>query len=171
MAGRLSPLPPDDWAANIAPLKDSFAGRLNVYRTMAHHPDLLAAWAPLRAHVVQNNTLGPERLEIVILRIAARLGSGYEWTHHVQRASKLGMAAARIQAMAGPTEAMASDDALLARGVDALIDDTRLPADLLTPLTEALGKTGVLDLMATVGFYKVLGCIAETHGIATDDCD
>ncbi len=70
----LAPLPPDRWDDSICELAGDFAGRLNVYRLMAHDPDLLAAWAPLRAHVVTGSALGPERLEIVVLRTAARLG-------------------------------------------------------------------------------------------------
>jgi hypothetical protein len=47
--------------AEIADLREGFAGRLNVYRGMAHRSDLLRASAPLRQHVVLANALGPER--------------------------------------------------------------------------------------------------------------
>ncbi len=44
-----SPCPPisdAEWPEAIAEMKTGFAGALNVYRTMAHHPALLKAWAP-----------------------------------------------------------------------------------------------------------------------------
>lgn len=69
------PIPDADWPEEIADLRDGFAGALNVYRTMAHHPDLLRAWAPLRQHIVRDTALGLERSEVVILRAACRLGS------------------------------------------------------------------------------------------------
>ncbi len=56
-----SPCPPiadADWPALIAEMRTGFAGALNVYRTMAHHPELLRAWAPLRQHVVKDSALG-----------------------------------------------------------------------------------------------------------------
>ena len=129
------------------------------------HPALLRTWAPLRAHIVHDNALGEERLEIVILRIATRLGSNYEWTHHVYRASKLGLDADRIASIAGDPSEMAGEDRLVVHAVDALVDDTKLGPALLAELAGLVGTEGVLDLMATVGFYKVLGCIAETFDV------
>ncbi|MEN9062692.1 carboxymuconolactone decarboxylase family protein [Ponticoccus litoralis] len=97
-----SPCPPlsdADWPEEIAALRDGFAGQLNVYRTMAHHPALLRAQAPLRQHVVKDSALGPIRSEVVILRTGVRLGSSYEWQQHVSRARKLGMSDTRIAAI------------------------------------------------------------------------
>ena len=80
-----APLSDTDWPPALADMAQGFAGRLNVYRTMAHHPALLRAWAPLRGHVVQTSTLGPQISEVVILRTGHRLGAAYEWAHHISR--------------------------------------------------------------------------------------
>lgn len=154
-----------DWPAEIADLKDGFAGQLNVYRTMAHHPALLRAWAPLRQHIVKESALGAERSEIVILRAAHRLGSSYEWSHHVYRARLLGISDSRIEAMRGTPE---GEDGLIARAVDALFDLHHLPRDLEQELTAALGHEAVFDLIATVGFYSVLGYILLTYETPLD---
>ena len=164
-----APLPPEEWPERIGHLRDDFAGRLNVYRVMAHHPDLLASWRDLRAHVVTRNALGAVRLEIAILRTAVRLGSDYEWSHHVDRSRALGMEDERIFSVAGSPDAMLPEDAVIARCVDTLLDRTRLEPAELEALERLVGKPGVLDLMATVGFYKSLGCIAETFAIPLDD--
>jgi 4-carboxymuconolactone decarboxylase len=163
-----SPCPPiadADWPELIAEMRDGFAGALNVYRTMAHHPELLRAWAPLRQHVVKDSALGAERSELVILRAAHRMGSPYEWAHHVSRARTLGMTDARIAAMRGMPE---GEDGLIARAVDALFDQRSLPAELEAELAEALGRKAVFDLIATVGFYSVLGYILMTYDTPID---
>lgn len=163
-----SPCPPisdADWPASIADMKSGFAGALNVYRTMAHHPDLLKAWAPLRQHVVKESALGPERSEVVILRAAHRMGSPYEWAHHVSRARVLGMSDARIAAMRGMPE---GEDGLIVRAVDALFDQRRLPSELEAELAARLGRQAVFDLIATVGFYSVLGYILMTYDTPID---
>ena len=67
---RYPPLDNTHWPAEIADMQAGFAGRLNVYRVMAHHPALLRAWADLRDHVVVKTALGPELSEVVILRAA-----------------------------------------------------------------------------------------------------
>ena len=164
----LPPLSDAAWPAEIADMKQGFAGQLNVYRVMAHHPALLAAWADLREHVVRHSALGPVRAEVVILRAAHRLGSEYEWAHHVERGRAVGLDPARIERLAGPLAAIEGEDALLARAVDALLDQHRLPGDIAADLAANLGKEAVLDLIATVGFYSTLGYILNTFSPPID---
>jgi hypothetical protein len=163
-----SPCPPitdEDWPCEIADMKAGFAGSLNVYRTMAHHPALLRAWAPLRQHIVKDSALGAVRSELVILRAAHRMGSAYEWTHHVSRARALGISDTRIRSMSGTPE---GEDGLITQAVDALLDDARLPPHIERAVSVALGKQAVFDLMATVGFYSVLGFILMTFDTPLD---
>ena len=159
------PLSDADWPAEIYDLRDGFAGALNVYRAMAHHPALLRAWAPLRQHVVKDSALGPERSEVVILRAAHRMGSAYEWAHHVSRARVFGFSEARIAALRGQPE---GEDGLIARAVDALFDLRRLPAAQEAELAGVIGRAAVIDLMATVGFYSVLGFLLMTYDTPLD---
>ncbi|WP_138472582.1 carboxymuconolactone decarboxylase family protein [Poseidonocella sp. HB161398] len=161
----VAPLSDADWPAEIAQMRGGFAGALDVYRTMAHHPALLAAWAPLRQHVVRDSALGPEHSEVVILRTGLRLGSDYEWAHHVCRARALGFSDARIAAVRGMPE---GEDGLLVRATDAVFDHRRLPPALEAELAAALGRPAVFDLIATVGFYSVLGTILLTYEVPVD---
>ncbi|WP_199260579.1 carboxymuconolactone decarboxylase family protein [Paracoccus binzhouensis] len=165
MTSPCQPLTDAEWPAEILDLRDGFAGALNVYRTMAHHPALLRAWAPLRQHIVKDNALGPIRSELVILRAAYRMGSAYEWAHHVSRARVLGMDDARILAMRGHPE---GEDGLIAAAVDALFDQRRLPEALEAELAQTIGREAVMDLIATVGFYSVLGYILMTYDTPVD---
>ena len=157
------PLSDADWPGSIAPLREGFAGKLNVYRVMAHHPALLAAWAQLRRHVVQETALGPERLEVVILRTGHRLGSDYEWAQHVCRARALGISDTRIRSLRGPLAEMGAEDALLAEAVDTLFEAKALDPELESRLADALGRQAVFDLIATVGFYSTLGYLLNTY--------
>lgn len=159
------PLSDSQWPDAVADLRAGFAGALNVYRVMAHHPALLRAWAPLRQHIVRDSALGPERSEVVILRTACRMGSAYEWAHHVSRARQLGFSDARIMAIRQSPE---GEDALIARGVDALVAEHRLAPELEAELAAALGRHGVIDLIATVGFYGVLGALLMTYDTPLD---
>lgn len=167
-----SPCPPiadADWPDDIADLREGFAGALNVYRTMAHHPALLTAWAPLRQHVVKDNALGPELTEVVILRAGFRLGSAYEWAHHVSRALALGFSDARINAIRGVPQRSTGLDGLIIEAVDALLDEHRLSETQEAALAEAIGRTAVMDLIAMVGFYSVLGYLLKTYDTPIDD--
>lgn len=160
------PLTDAEWPPEIADLRDGFAGALNVYRVMAHHPALLRAWAPLRQHLVKDSALGPERSEVVILRTGVRLGSAYEWAHHVSRARALGFSDARIAAIRDMPD---GEDGLIVRAVDAIFDHHRLPPDLEAELADRLGRAALFDLIATVGFYSVLGTLLMTYDTPIDD--
>ncbi len=164
-----SPCPPiadADWPEEITELRGGFAGALNVYRTMAHHPALLEAWAPLRQHVVKENALGPELTEVVILRAGLRMGSAYEWAHHVSRALALGFSEHRITAIRGTPEGI---DGLIVNAVDALFDKRMLANEQEAELAEAIGRTAVIDLIAMVGFYSVLGYLLNTYDTPIDE--
>ncbi|MRX50428.1 carboxymuconolactone decarboxylase family protein [Paracoccus sp. S-4012] len=163
----LKPLGDAELPTEIAELREGFAGALNVYRTMAHHPALLRAWAPLRQHVVKESALGALRSEVVILRAAYHMGSSYEWSHHVYRALQLGMEDRRIAALG--CEQVEGEDALIARAVDELFTDRRLSRETEAALSTELGREAVFDLMATVGFYSILGFILMTYDTPLDD--
>lgn len=168
MSRDFQPLQDDAWPEALSHLAGGFATGLNVYRTMAHHPALLAAWAPLRAHVVTASALSPEQSEVVILRTGHRLGAEYEWAHHVHRARRIGMADARIAAIAGPADAMSPQDATLSRAVDELLDSHRLSPASQQALVSLVGTEGMFDLIATVGFYSVLAYIVQSFGTPID---
>lgn len=163
-----APVTDEDWPDTIAGMRDGFAGRLNVYRSMAHHPDLLRAWAPLREHIVRNSALPPQFSEVAILRAGLRLGSSYELNQHVDRARNRGLDDRRIATILGPREWMAADDRLIAQAVDELFDATALTAPTLAALTDKIGKAGVLDLIATVGFYSTLGYMLNSFETPLD---
>lgn len=168
MADEFQPLGDRDWPEAVAGLKGGFATRLNVYRTMAHHPALLAAWAPLRQHVVLDRALSDQQSEVVILRTGHNLNAPYEWAHHVSRGRAVGMADARITALAGPLEGVGDEDRILARAVDELMGNARLLPSTRADLLAQVGPKGMFDLMATVGFYSVLGFIVNSCDTPVD---
>lgn len=158
----LTPLADEDWPDEIRDLLPGFAGRLNVYRVMAHHPPLLRAWQAFRNHVVVGTALGREGSEVVILRTGHRLDSAYEWAHHVARSRALGLGDDRIASLAGGLDGMTPEDAALCRAVDELIDGARLSDATYQAVQDRVGPAGLLDLMATVGHYSVLAYILNS---------
>ena len=160
----LAPLGDAEWPGEVAHLLPGFAGRLNVYRVMAHHPALLAAWERLRNHVVIDSELTPQQSEIVILRTGHRWQAPYEWAHHVVRGRATGLSEVRIAAARrDPAQWDAgSEDAALMAAVDALLDDGRLAPAQLADLQARIGTKAVLDVMATVGMYTTLAFLVQS---------
>ncbi|MCA8929216.1 MAG: carboxymuconolactone decarboxylase family protein [Alphaproteobacteria bacterium] len=61
---------------------------LNVFATLAHHPQLLRRWSPLANHLLFKSTLPPHEREMVIMRAGWMAGCAYEWGQHVPIAEK-----------------------------------------------------------------------------------
>lgn len=167
----------EDWPAALVDLRDAFAGKLNVYRTMAHHPALLAAWAALRQHLIVDSALSAQAREIVTLRVGHVWSSRYEWAQHVVRGRDTGLSDSRIAACrldrsasheGDALETADVDDRLLIDAVDALLDAARLPPGLVDALTRALGIAGLFDLMATVGMYTTLAFVVNSFEVAVE---
>lgn len=164
----LPPLTDAEWPDAIADLRTGFAGALNVYRVMAHHPALLRAWTDLRAHVVQGSSLTPKQSEVVILRTGVRRQSDYEWVHHVVRGFDCDLSMARIAALRGALDGIEPADRLLAKAVDALIDENALPRTIQDALIDSVGVQGMLDVIATVGFYTTLSYLLKSFETPVD---
>src|SRR5919106_3082114 len=72
----------------------------NLYKALANHPALVAAWTEF-SKMLRYDTRTPRALrELVILRGAQLMRSEYEWAQHVVMARKAGVREAQIKALA-----------------------------------------------------------------------
>src|SRR5918999_3561391 len=72
----------------------------NLYRALANHPAIIAAWTEF-ANTLRNGTRTPRALrELVILRGAQLMRSPYEWAQHLRMARRAGVREAQIEALA-----------------------------------------------------------------------
>lgn len=168
----LLPIGDADWPDVLADMRDGFAGKLNVYRVMAHNPPLLRAWTALRQHVVIDSALTEQQKEMVILRTGHRWRSRYEWAHHVYRGSKGGLSDFRIARAAMDADdwgAIDDEDVMLLRATDVLLDDGRLPKALRIQLGRFLSDAAIIDIMATIGMYTTLAFLVNSFDTPIDD--
>jgi len=69
----------------------------NLYKALANHPALVAAWTEF-SKTLRHDTRTPRALrELVILRGAQLMRSEYEWAQHLAMARKAGVTEAQIQ--------------------------------------------------------------------------
>src|ERR1043166_6426472 len=88
---RIPPQRPDEWTDDARELFAFGEGQearekgsaFNVILTFAHHPKLMLAWLKFNRRLLRRSELSQRLREIVILRVADRYGSRYEWVQHV----------------------------------------------------------------------------------------
>jgi alkylhydroperoxidase family enzyme len=183
---RLAPLPPDKWGDDArAALADAFsddvAARLlspepdstpmpNALSTMMHHPALAGPFLTYNNVLLQRPALGHRVRELVVLRVAWRTRSRYEWVQHLRLAARVGITAEEIVAVADGSGATAWSplEADLLAATDQLIDDYRVEDETWSRLAEHLDDAQLVELVFVVGTYTGLAMAFKSFGLQLD---
>jgi AhpD family alkylhydroperoxidase len=179
---RLPPLPDDAWDDEVRAALTGFLPRRrhnareagNALATLVRHPDLARSFLGFNVHLLVRSTLPARLRELAILRVAARRGCGYEWTHHARMAAAAGLTPAEIERAgrhAGSGDRASVPDGLEAavlRAVDELDDDSVLSDRTWGVLCEHLDERQLMDLVFTVGAYCLLAMAFNSFGVEPD---
>lgn len=154
---RITPLPPERWTPALRGLlagstKDG-PGRVNLFGTLAHHPELARAWLSLARVLTHEGLLTDRQRELVVLRTAHRRGGSFVYDRHRQVAAEAGLDAREVAATAaalGEHPWDAGDLALL-EASDALAAGDPLPQPLWDRLADVLRPDQVVELPILAG--------------------
>jgi len=132
-------------------------GPPNVFTTLGRHPRLFRAWLRYSARLMPFGTLPRADTELVILRVAWRCRSAYEWHQHVPLALRVGLTADEVAGAAGesPRGFTPRRQALLA-AADELLSDRALTDTTWRAVRDALSERETIELFLLVGHYQGL---------------
>ena len=152
-------------------LRTSSGRTLNIYTTLAHHPELLKRWLVFGSHVLGGSTLPPRAREILILRTGYRCKSEYEWGQHAIIAGYVGISEEEIRRIAEGPRAPGWDpfEALLLRAADELHDDQVISDATWDALRQQLDVKQMLDLIFTVGQYTLVSMALNSLGVQREE--
>ena len=183
---RVPPLPTDEWdedafAALRAAFGDEAADRLlaagpdaprvpNVLTTLMRHPKLTGPLLVYNAVLLNRPVLEPRWRELMILRVAWRTRSTYEWVQHVRIAQACGITPKEIDAIGHGSDAdlWSPLDADLLAATDQLIDRYRIDDATWARLAERLDERQLMEVAFVVGTYTCLAMAFNTFGIELD---
>ena len=185
-APRLAPLPREDWDEEVrAAIATGFGSdaalRLlsddpdtprmpNALATMAHHPALTGPWLAYNNVLLGSPTIAPRLRELIVLRVAWRTRSRYEWVQHVRIARGLGITGEEVEAIAGlrDTVAWSALEAAVLAATDQLLDHYRIDDATWSRLAAHLDKRQLVEVVFVAGTYTCLAMAFRTFGIALD---
>jgi 4-carboxymuconolactone decarboxylase len=167
----MTPLPLDEWDADLTPMTGPNGEPLNIFGTLAHHPKLLKRWLVFGNHVLAKSTLAARDRELLILRTGWRCRAPYEWAQHVLIGRASGLTDDEIRRIADGPDAPGWDpfDALLLRAVDELHDDSCMSEATYRAIAEHYDEPRLLDLVFTVGQYHLVSMALNTLRVQRDD--
>jgi 4-carboxymuconolactone decarboxylase len=133
------------------------AKQVNLYRSLAHAPDLLSAWIDW-AWALRERCTTPRALrEIMILRTAVVMRSEYEWQQHVAMAQDAGVSDGKISAIVAW---QTSDSYEPAERAALMLTDAMLtgnvPDGVHAELAEHFSDSERVELVLTAGFYAMV---------------
>jgi 4-carboxymuconolactone decarboxylase len=172
---RILPLPREQWTDDAREVF-SFWGepnaweegsRTNIMMVMANHPDLGKAYNIWGRHLLMANTLATRSLELLILRVAWRVRSAYEWHNHVGYGLNAGLTLEEIAAVKSFPEhgAWSEQDAVVLRSVDELIDRGSLGDATWATLDRHFDTRQKMDLVFSIGHYVMTSWALSSFGV------
>src|SRR3954454_22601284 len=128
----------------------------NIFSTLAHHPVLLRRFNAFAGTFMRFSAISPYERELVILRVAGRIGSRYEYAQHVPIARDAGLDDDRIRAVMLQPGAPALPDAdrLLLAMTDELLATGSVTDATWDALARDRAPDALLELLFIAGFYR-----------------
>ncbi len=184
---RLAPLPVDRWDDDArAALQAGFGKEAtdrflsagpdavpvpNALTTLMHHPGLAGPFLAFNRVLLFTPSLEPRLRELMVLRVAWRTRSTYEWVQHVRLAQGCGVTEAEIDAIArgaGADATWTPLEADLLAATDELIDRFRIDDRTWARLAEHLDERQLVEVVFVVGTYTCLAMAFNSFGLELD---
>jgi alkylhydroperoxidase family enzyme len=190
-APRIGPLPAQDWDADTLaalefgrdslladPLKEALAARdlsrlaailPNGITAPLHHPRLTGRFLAFNGALLTDGALPPRWRELLVLRVAWRTGSRYEWLQHVRMAPRFDLTAEHIRAVAEGGGRWDEPEGDLLAAADQLMDRYRIDDATWDRLTAHLDTRQLIEVPFVVGAYTLLAMAYLTFDLPIDD--
>jgi 4-carboxymuconolactone decarboxylase len=185
-APRIAPLPTTEWGDDaVAALRAAFGNdgveRMlstapgtppmpNVLTTLMRHPALAGPFLTYNNVLLRTPTLEARLRELMVLRVAWRTRSEYEWVQHVRMAARCGITADEVEAVGQGADADAwsalETDVLAA--VDQLLDRYRIDDGTWARLAQHLDERQLVEMAFVVGTYTCLAMAFNSFGLVLD---
>jgi alkylhydroperoxidase family enzyme len=179
---RLSPIPFSEWDEQTRTALLAHLRRPEIYlsggpeaRPMPVVMELFAHHVPVGESFMsftdtlagEDATLEPRVRELLILRVAWRTGSGYEWNQHHRMGGDEGLTAAQLKAVAqGAADPIWSPkERALLTAVDEMIDHFEVSDPTWDLLAEAFLPAQLFEMLFVVGGYLALAAVLNSIGL------
>ena len=175
---RIDPLPEDQWGEEVSPIlgttppgAEAPLGHLNIFATLARHPELFKAWLPFGGYLLIGGTLSFRDRELLILRTGFNCRSPYEWGQHVRISLAGGIDRETIDRVAaGPdTPGWSDSESALLGAADELHSAARITDGTWAQLADAYDEQQLIEITMLVGQYHMVAFALNSLGVEQDE--
>ncbi|MEV5574638.1 carboxymuconolactone decarboxylase family protein [Spirillospora sp. NPDC052269] len=167
---RIPPLPSGEWDDTLRAVV-AHTGPMNVFTTLARHPELFTAWIGFGSKLLLEGTLDGRVREIAILRVAHLRSCAYEWEHHVPIAQLAGLNEAEIEALRGAPDdhPWSADDRAVIEVADELSATSTVSDATWAALAKRFDETLLIELVMLIGQYHMLAFALNALRVQNED--
>ncbi|HYV05033.1 MAG TPA: carboxymuconolactone decarboxylase family protein [Blastocatellia bacterium] len=143
----------------------------NIYKTLAHHPELYSRWSPLGGFLLNGSSLPPRHREMLMLRMGWLCQSEYEWAQHARIAtSSAGVSDQEVRRIAeGPNAAgWTGFERTLLRMVDELRYDAMVGDATWLTLRKEYSDQQMMEALFTAAQYQLVSMALNSLGVQLD---
>ena len=141
---------------------------LNIFTTLARHRRLFLPWLMFAGRLMPRGRLPRADTELVILRVAHRCGSEYEWRHHERIGRRVGLSAEDIARVRDGADGFSGRQVLLLRAVDELHDTRDISDETWAGLRAELSDIDLIELCMLAGHYEMLAMTLNALRVEVD---
>jgi alkylhydroperoxidase family enzyme len=143
------------------------SGVLRLFETLAHNPRLLKRFNVLAGGLVAKGLLPARERELIILRMAFRCNSIFEFGQHSVIGKAAGVSEDEIRRIVLPlaSAGFGADDDAIIQMVDELVDANRVSDQTWDRLGSRWDFAELLELMMVAGVYWMLAGILNSAGV------
>ena len=145
----------------------SATGPPNIFTTLGQHPRLFRAWLRYSAHLMPFGKLPRPDTELVILRVAWKCRSAYEWQQHVPIGLRAGLTPEQIGSLADnpPINGFTERQRTLIAASDELLTQRALSDTTWNAVHATLNNRDAIELCLLIGNYQGLASAIGGLGI------
>jgi uncharacterized peroxidase-related enzyme len=139
----------------------------NIFRTLAHTPNLLKRFLALGGHLRNRTALDPKLRELAILTVGRLANAEYEFVHHWNIALRVGVPREQLERLADfETAAIFNDQerAVIRYAVEAT-NQIQVSDKTFEALRGFLDNRRILELVQNVAFYNMVVRILVPLGV------
>ena len=138
----------------------------NLYRCLANHPRLVAAWSDF-SKALRHDSRTPRALrELVILRGAQLMRSEYEWAQHLKMARKTGVSEEQIKELSSwkkSSRFSAREKAALL--LAEAVTEGKVNDEVYAEAMKHFDHHDYVELSITAAFYAMVGRMLDAMGV------
>ncbi|MBI4285579.1 MAG: carboxymuconolactone decarboxylase family protein [Chloroflexi bacterium] len=139
-------------------LEANGAAVINIYRTIAHSPEVLRNFLRMGSALLTKAELSARLRELAILRVARLSGSEYEWAQHYSVALEVGVTREQTEAIGNWREVACFNDEERAvlQYTDEVAQNVKVSEETFKNLQRFLSERSIVELTISIGFWGMV---------------